>query len=211
MRPSHAAGRQRRRRRRPIADRRRSPGPAARWSRNSRLPSGPRIGDAMTSRVPEPERRGRLRRPARAPRGGSPGRGRRRGPSGRLPASNWGLTSATIVAAAGRERRGDGPEDQAERDERDVDRRRGRSARAASAAVSVRAFVRSIETTRGSRRSDSASWPRPDVDGVDAARAALEQHVREAAGRGADVEADAARRVDRRTRRARRRACGRRG
>ena len=27
--------------------------------------------------------------------------------------------------------------------------------------VSVRAFVRSIETTRGSRRSVSASWPRP--------------------------------------------------
>ena len=29
------------------------------------------------------------------------------------------------------------------------------------AAVSVRAFVRSIDTTRGSRRNASASWPRP--------------------------------------------------
>ena len=31
-----------------------------------------------------------------------------------------------------------------------------------------------------------------DIDGIDAARAAREQHLGEAAGRGADVEADAA-------------------
>src|SRR6185503_14651983 len=30
------------------------PGPGARWTRNSRLPSGPVSGDAMTSRVPRP-------------------------------------------------------------------------------------------------------------------------------------------------------------
>src|SRR5207245_2780901 len=30
------------------------PGPAWRWTRNSRLPSGPRIGDAMTARAPRP-------------------------------------------------------------------------------------------------------------------------------------------------------------
>ena len=31
-------------------------GPAWRWTRNSLLPSGPRIGEAMTSRVPRPRR-----------------------------------------------------------------------------------------------------------------------------------------------------------
>ena len=30
------------------------PGPGARWTRNSRLPSGPKIGEAMTARVPSP-------------------------------------------------------------------------------------------------------------------------------------------------------------
>ena len=30
------------------------PGPGARWTRNSRLPSGPVIGEAMTARVPRP-------------------------------------------------------------------------------------------------------------------------------------------------------------
>ena len=33
----------------------RTTGPAARWTRNSRLPSGPWIGDGMTPRVPRPE------------------------------------------------------------------------------------------------------------------------------------------------------------
>ena len=56
---------------------------------------------------------------------------------------------------------GDRAEDQRERDERHVDRGEADRFGQASAAVSVRAFVRSIETTRGSRRSDSASWPRP--------------------------------------------------
>ena len=34
--------------------------------------------------------------------------------------------------------------------------------------------------------------PAADIDRIDPLRAALEQHLREAAGRGADVEADAA-------------------
>ena len=67
-----------------------------------------------------------------------------------LPASNCGLTRATI-GAAGREGRDDRPEDLVERDERDVDRRRGRSARAASSAVSVRALVRSMRRRRAGR------------------------------------------------------------
>ena len=62
---------------------------------------------------------------------------------------------------AGPERRRDGPEDEPERDERDVDDGEARPAPEASPRSSVRAFVRSIETTRSSRRSESASWPRP--------------------------------------------------
>ena len=42
---------------------RRTPGPASRWTRNSRLPSGPRIGDAIDAARPEPERRGASPRP----------------------------------------------------------------------------------------------------------------------------------------------------
>ena len=75
------------------------PGPAARWTRNSRLPSGPVIGEAITRARAEAAPQRRRRRSARGPRDGSPGRGRRHGRSGPRPASNCGLTSATIVAA----------------------------------------------------------------------------------------------------------------
>ena len=53
----------------------------------------------------------------------------------------------------------------------------------ASSAVSVRALVRSIETTRGSRASALGELAAPDVDARRPGRAALQQHVREAAGR----------------------------
>ena len=36
----------------------------------------------------------------------------------------------------------------------------------------------------------------PDIDRIDAPRAAREQHVGEAAGRSADIEADAPRRIE---------------
>ena len=76
-------------------------------------------------------------------------------------------------------------------------------------ARSVRRLVRSMLTTRGSRASRSSSWPRPDIDGVDDPRAARQQHVGEAAGRGAGVQAGHARRDRRRTRRAPPPACRR--
>ena len=136
------------------------PGPGARWTRNSRLPSGPVIGEAMTARVPSP----RSRR-----RGDDPledlAMDRRVaddavvGPA--LAGLELRLDEGDDVPRGAAERRRDGPRTIAERDERDVDRRRGRSARAGSWRSASRALVRSIETTRGSRRSESASWPRP--------------------------------------------------
>ena len=64
------------------------------------------------------------------------------------------------------------------------------------AAVSPRAFVRSIETTRGSARSDFGELSATHVESVDPARAALQQDVGETAGRRADVERDEPGRVD---------------
>ena len=112
------------------------PGPGARWTRNSRLPSGPRIGEAMTSRVPEPERRARRRRPARGPRGGPPGRGRRRGPS--APAGlELRLDQGDDVAAAGASVAATGPRTSAsEMNETSIAARLDRLGQASSA-VSV--------------------------------------------------------------------------
>ena len=59
-----------------------------------------------------------------------------------------------------------------------------------------RALVRSIETTRGSRAQRVGELSAAHVESVDPARAALEQDVGEAAGRGADVERDQPGRVD---------------
>ena len=122
-----------------------------------------------------------------------PGRGRRRCRFGPCRPRTGVSPGRRSCAARGAKVVATGPSDLVERDERDVDdgeidrlgERRRRSA--------SRAFVRSIDVTRGSRRSASASWPRPDVDRVDVARAALQQHVGEAAGRGTDVEAAASR------------------
>ena len=93
-----------------------------------------------------------------------------------------------VDATGGRTRR--------EGDEGHVDRRRGRRARRASRRVSV-AGVRPLH------RHDPRVAPErlgqlaaTDVERVDAGRAALQQDVGEAAGGGADVEADEAGRVD---------------
>ncbi len=51
--------------------------------------------------------------------------------------------------------------------------------------------VASSETTSGRRAQPRMQLAAPDVDRVDAPRAAREQHLGEAAGRGADVETDA--------------------
>src|SRR4029079_19684572 len=67
------------------------PGPAWRWTRNSRLPSGPRIGEAMTSRVPSPSPDATSTIRSRTARWAS---GPRTTPLSvpPFPTSNWGLT-----------------------------------------------------------------------------------------------------------------------
>ena len=98
----------------------RSPGPGARWTRNSRLPSGPserRGDDGARAEADAARRRPTIRsRTSRWIAGSrtTPWSVRPR------PASNCGLTRATIWPR-GAERRGDRAEHEAERDERDVD------------------------------------------------------------------------------------------
>ena len=130
-----------------------------RCRRNSRLPSGPRIGDAIAppARVPRPARR-RRRRGARGR--GSRDRGRRRRRTSPRPASNCGFTSGTrspparsnVEAIGARTRRSEMNETSTLASETGSGR---------EPVIRVRAFVRSIETTRESRRSASASCPRP--------------------------------------------------
>ena len=56
--------------------------------------------------------------------------------------------------------------------------------------------IASSETTSGRARRRAMQLPMPDIDRVDAPCAAREQHLGEAAGRGADIEADAASRIE---------------
>ena len=169
------------------------PGPGARWTRNSRLPSGPRSGEAMTSRVPRPAAWARSHDPLED-----------------LAMDGRVADDAVVRAAAagfelwlderddlaaGAERGGDRRQDEVQRDERDVDRgqadglgQRGRGQR-----PGVRALHRDDAWVAAQRLGELGAT---DVEGVHAGRAALEQDVREAAGRGADVEADQPGRVD---------------
>ena len=114
-----------------------------------------------------------------------------------LPTSNCGLTRATIGAAGGPPRRVEatGPRTSDERDERDVDDGEvdGLAEGLAGQVPGVRPVVDDDPRVAGDRVRQLTP---PDVDGVDAGRAALEQDVGEAAGRRAGVEADEPRRVD---------------
>ncbi len=56
--------------------------------------------------------------------------------------------------------------------------------------------VCSSETTSGRALHAVMQLPAADIDSVDLARAALKQHLGKAAGRGADIEADAAFRIE---------------
>ena len=110
------------------------------------------------------------------------------------PASNCGLISATSCAGR-RSSRIERRQHQLERDEADIDR--GEIRRLGETRRIERADVGLLE--RDDRRM--AAQPRvqltaPDIDRVDAPRTAREQHLGEAAGRGADIEADAARRIE---------------
>ena len=114
---------------------------------------------AMTSRVPSPSVAARRRRPARGPRDGSPGRGRRRGRVRPAPASNCGLTSATIVAAPARASSATGPRTRpSEMNDTSIDgevdrlgQRRRRSASGRSSAPSRRPAGRGAATRRAGR------------------------------------------------------------
>ena len=160
------------------------------------MPSGPRIGDAITARVPSPSAaacvddlrehlavNGRIAhdamvRPA-------------------LAHFELGLHEGDDRAAGGgRPERGrDRPEDEGERDERDVDD--GEVDRLAED-VAMSASGRSSD--RGRRLADRGrsvgELATPDVDRMDPRGAALQQDVGEAAGRRARVEADRPRRID---------------
>ena len=98
-------------------------------------------------------------------------------------------------AAPARERRRDRAEDEVERDERHVDRREvdRLGQRRGGQLAGVRALHRHDARVAAERFGKLSA---AHVESVDARRAALQQDVREAAGRGADVERDPARRVD---------------
>ncbi len=72
----------------------------------------------------------------------------------------------------------------------------GPSRAATSAAVRKRALTPSTRRTRGSVRSLQCSWPRPTSMATTRRAPRVEQHVGEAAGRGADVESRGGRDVE---------------
>ena len=154
-----------------------------------------------------PASRARLRRPRGRPGGAPRRRARRRPcPTSSRPASNCGLTSTTACqpgaesAQHRRQRDADGDE----RDVADGELRRERE-------LGERARVRPLEHDDARVGAQPRmELPVADVDRDHARRAALEQHVGEAAGRRADVEAVEARRIDAEARRARARASRRR-
>ena len=100
------------------------------------------------------------------------------------------------AAGSGPQRRGDGSQDEAERDERHVDD--GQVDRLADEISGQRPRVRAVvDDDPGIPGDPVRKLASTDVDGVDPGRAALEQHVREAARRRARVETDEPRGVDR--------------
>ena len=184
-------------------------GPAWRWTRNSRLPSGPWIGDAMTARVPSPSSAA-----AAAISRDDPAVDRRVADDAALrlgPARlELRLHERDDRAAAVAQHRADRAEDEPQRDERDVDDGEVRGLR--QDARRERPRVDALH------RDDAWVLAQPlgelavaDVERVDPRRAAGEEHVGEPAGRGADVERRRGPPGRSRTRRAPRSACARRG
>ena len=106
------------------------------------------------------------------------------------PTSNCGLTRKT-PQALGRGERQRRRQGEPQRDEADVgDDRADRLADIAGDEIAgVQPLARDDARVGGEARIKLAV---ADVDGEHLARAALEQHLREAAGRGAEVERDAA-------------------
>ena len=123
------------------------------------MPSGPRIGEAITSRVPRPRPRA-VAAVSRSTRRCTSRSFTTPPLASARPASNWGLTRATMGPLPSRKTERVGPRISASE-------MKATSMTAMSAGsgripgASVRAFTRSIDTTRPSRRSFSASWPYP--------------------------------------------------
>ena len=164
-------------------------------SRNSRLPSGPRIGEATASTAPSPTERAATTTRRSTSRWTA---GSRTTPLSATPrpASNCGLTSGTIDPPAGPKQPAIGPSTRPS--EMNETSTTASSTGSAEHARPERPGVRPLE------RHHPLVAPKPigelaptDVDGIDPRGAALEQDVGEAAGRRADVERDQSGRVER--------------
>ena len=161
---SRGGGRSRARRPRRPRPRRRSarPGPRttarARTRRGTRgCPPGPGSATAITSRVPSPSAR-RVAVVSRRTRRWT-SRSRTTPPcASARPASNWGLTSATIVPGLA-QHGPDRAQDEPERDERDVDHGEVRGLRQRVRGQRPRVDPLHRDHPRSSARSRSASWP----------------------------------------------------
>ena len=156
--------------------------------KNSRLPSPPGIADGTIppTRQPSPLRKAPMSLQTAVWTAGS-----RTMPflTSRRPASNCGLISARSVARSF-EDFADSRQDELERDEAHIDRGEirlfGKPRRIDAADIGF--FHRDDVAAAAQARMKLIA---ADVDGVDAPRAAHKQDFGEAAGRGADVEADA--------------------
>ena len=180
-----------RRRGRATVSRRSAPCAKRRCRKNSWLPVAPVIGDgAMAMRV-NPDGVRRVRRRARSPPRGRPDRVTSR-------ACRPRRGRPRTAASRARRRRRPAPRNggsagrmcRSEMNETSIVTRS--TACGTSSAVSARALTPSRTITRGSLRSRQSSWPWPTSSAMTLRGAALEQHVGEAAGRGADVERAAA-------------------
>ena len=127
--------------------------------RNSRFPAGPSSGDAVSADGHEPERRARCAHARAARRDGVCGsRTTPPLPTRSRPASNCGLTSATIdpVGAQIRDR---ARQDRAQRDERRVDDDQVEAVGKRVVRAGAGSLLRSMTRTRGSLRSRQSSCP----------------------------------------------------
>ena len=165
--------------------------PGARPTRNSRLPSPPATGDGIRPRIAKPEageQASRISAQTASWIAGSRTMPPR--PTRSRPASNCGLISAASAAPGASSGRSAGRTSRREMKLTSMAHEvRGRGIAARSR---LRASVPSRLVTRGSAAQGGVELVAPDVDGVDVRGAPRQQRVGEAAGRGPDIEADAA-------------------
>ena len=150
----------------------------------------------MTPRGSRPIAAAVRRHPLEHRADGPPDRARRHGPWRPCPTSNWGFTSGTIRAAGALSNvEATGPSTlSSEMNETSMTARRTGSGRVSGGEP---ARVRPLERDDpGIRAELFGELTATHVESIDTRRTALQQHVREAAGRSADVEADEPGRVD---------------